>query len=338
MTAAQPGGPEASGDGAVSAWLVRGDDPTLVGDEVRRLVHQLSGGDALAVEELAGDDVTAAAIADACQTPPFLAERRVVVARGVGRFLTEELAPLLAWLADPLPTTSLVLTGGGGQVSAKLVNAVRKVGRVVDTGAGTGKARGQWMAARLQRAPVRLDGRAADVLGRHLGEDVGRLTTLLDALAAAYGEGARVGEAELEPFLGQAGGVAPWELTDALDRGDTAAALAQLRRMLEGGERHPLAVMASLHRHYAAMLRLDGAGVGDERAAAALLGTAPYSAKKAMVQARRLGSAGVARAIELLAAADLDLRGLTGAPDVVVLDVLVARLSRLRRVVPLSSK
>ncbi|HET9442621.1 MAG TPA: hypothetical protein VFO65_04815, partial [Acidimicrobiales bacterium] len=244
-------------DTRVSAWLVRGDDPTLVAEETRRLVAELSGGDAMAVEDLSGDDATPAAIADACQTPPFLAERRVVVAREVGRFLTDELAPLLAWLADPLPTTALVLTGGGGQVSTKLVNAVKKAGKVVEAGAGTGKARDQWLAARLKHAPVRLDARAAAALGRHLGEDVGRLTTLLDGLAAAYGQGARLGEAELEPFLGEAGGVAPWGLTDAIDKGDTAGAVSQLHRMLGAGDRHPLAVMSSLHRHYAAMLRLD---------------------------------------------------------------------------------
>ncbi|HEX2699420.1 MAG TPA: DNA polymerase III subunit delta [Acidimicrobiales bacterium] len=315
---------------ALHAWLVRGDDPSLVADEVRRLVAELSGGDAMAVEDLTADDVTAAAIADACQTPPFLASRRVVVARGMGRFLTDELAPLLHWLADPLPTSALVLTGGGGQVSTKLVNAVRKVGRVVEAGAGSGKARDQWLGSHLRSAPVRLDARAAAKLGRHLGEDVSRLPTLLDALAAAYGEGARIGEQELEPFLGQAGGIAPWELTDAMDNGDPAVALVQLHRMLDGGDRHPLAVMSSLHRHYAAMLRLDGSGVTDEKAAATLLGTAPYPARKAMNQASRLGSAGVARAIELLAAADLDLRGNTGAPDAVVLEVLVARLCRLR--------
>lgn len=315
---------------AVHAWLVRGDDATLVAEEVRRLVADLSGGDAMAVEELSGDDVTAAAIADACQTPPFLAPRRVVVAREVGRFLTAEVAPLLAWLADPLPTTSLVLTGGGGQVSTKLVNALKKVGQVVDAGAGTGKSRQHWLQTRLKQAPVRLDARAAAALGAHLGEDVSRLATLLDSLAAAYGEGARVGEGELAPFLGQAGGIAPWDLTDAIDKGDTAAALTQLHRMLEGGDRHPLAVMSTLHRHYASMLRLDGSGVTDENAAAALIGTGPYPAKKAMAQARRLGGNGVARAIELLAAADLDLRGLTGTPDVVILEVLVARLSRLK--------
>jgi len=323
-----------AGTAAVHAWLVRGDDTTLVADEVRRLVAELSGGDAMAVEDLSGDDVTAAAIADACQTPPFLAARRVVVARGIGRFLTAEVTPLLAWLADPLPTTSLVLTAGGGQVSTKLLNAVRKVGQVVDAGAGTGRERQHWLQSRLKQAPVRLDARAAAALGAHLGEDVSRLGTLLESLAAAYGEGARVGQDELAPFLGQAGGIAPWDLTDAIDKGDTAAALGQLHRMLEGGDRHPLAIMSTLHRHYASMLRLDGSGVADEQGAAALLGTAPYPAKKAMGQARRLGTSGVAKAIELLAGADLDLRGVSGTPDVMVLEVLVARLSRLRRPTP----
>lgn len=315
----------------MNAWLVKGDDPTLVADAVRELVQELSGGDATAVEDHSGDDVDAGAIAEACQTPPFLAERRVVVAREVGRFRTEELAPLLAWLADPLPTTALVLTAGGGQVSQKLVNAVRKVGTVVDTSAGRGRARTQWLADRLKGAPLRFDREAAEQLGAHLGEDVGRLTTLLDALAVAYGEGVRIGTEELAPFLGEAGGVAPWDLTDAIDRGrqGTADALAQLHRLLGAGERHALVVLATLHRHYGAMLRLDGAGVGDENEAAALLGTAPYPAKKAMVQARRLGSAKIAQAIGWLAEADLDLRGAKGWPDTLVLEVLVARLSRL---------
>jgi DNA polymerase-3 subunit delta len=315
--------------GAVQAWYVRGDDPALVGEEVRRLAHELSGGDPTAVEDLSGDEVDVGAIVDACRTPPFLAERRVVVARDVGRFRAEALEPLLEWLADPLPTTALVLAAGGGQHSQRLVAAVRKVGKVVDTAVGTGKARNQWLADRLEGAPVRVEPEAARLLGQHLGEDVGRLSTLLDALAAAYGEGADVGVDELNPFLGEAGGVAPWELTDAIDRGDAEAALTQLHRMLGAGERHPLVVMATLHRHYTAMLRLDGSGVADEGGAARLLGTSPFPARKALAQARRLGSAGVGRAIELLAQADLDLRGASGWPEAMVLEVLVARLSRL---------
>lgn len=314
----------------MNAWYVKGDDVALVTEEVRRLVKELAGDDPMAVEDFSGEDVTVAAIVDACLTPPFLADRRVVVAREVGRFRTEELEPLIGWLADPLPTTALILTSGGGQVSQRLVNAVKKVGHVVDTSVPTSaKARTSWLTGKLQEGPVRFDAAAGALLGEHLGEDMGRLDNILQAMAAAYGEGALVGVGELTPFLGQAGGVAPWDLTDAVDNGDTEAALSYMRRMVSAGERHPLVILATLHRHYQAMLKLDGAEVRDESEAAALLGVAPFPAKKAMNQARRLGSAGIARAIAWLAEADLDLRGAKAWPDNLVLEVLVARLSRL---------
>ena len=63
---------------------------------------------------------------------------------------------------------------------------------------------------------------------------------------AAYGPGARLGADDVEPFLGEAGGVPPWELTDAIDRGDTAAALDRLPGWSAVGTRHPLQVIATL--------------------------------------------------------------------------------------------
>jgi DNA polymerase III delta subunit len=89
-------------------YLVRGDDPVLTGDAFRELTRQLVGDDdpALAVEDLAGDDYEIAAVVEAAQTPPFFGDRRVVVARSIGRFSTQDVAPLLSYLADPLATTS----------------------------------------------------------------------------------------------------------------------------------------------------------------------------------------------------------------------------------------
>jgi DNA polymerase-3 subunit delta len=318
------------------AYLVRGDQPVLVGDAVRAVVAELAGGGdlALAMEELSGDEYTVGAVVDAAQTPPFFGDRRIVVARDVGRFSTHEVEPLVAYLRDPMPTTSLVLVAGGGQVARPLVEAVRKAGHVIDAGVPGGRGRSTWLAARLKQAPVRLDGRAAAMVGDHLGEDVDRLGSLLEMLAAAYGPGARLGPDELAPFLGGAGSVAPWELTDAIDRGDTAVALAVLRRLTGPGARHPLVILATLHSHFARMLRLDGAEVADEAAAAALLGMSggsTYPAKKALVQARRLGHAPIERAIHLLAEADLALKGAVEWPADVVLEVLVARLSGLAR-------
>ncbi|MCZ7629056.1 MAG: hypothetical protein M5U19_08325 [Microthrixaceae bacterium] len=164
-----------------------------------------------------------------------------------------------------------------------------------------------------------------------MGEEVGRLPALLELIAAANPGKDRVGPEEVLPLLGDSGGVPPWDLTDAIDRGETAKSVELLRRMMGAGGRHPLAVMATLQTHYDRMLRLDGSGVRDESAAAALLGMkgSTFPAKKAMAQGARLGHVKLARSIGLLAKADVDLRGATATPPEAVMELLVARLAAL---------
>ena len=326
-----PGGE--TGAERAPAYVVAGDDASLVGEAARQLLRDLVGEEdpALVVEEHGSeDDPDIGPVLDACATPPFLTSHRVVVVREAGRLRADQVGALLTYLEDPQPSASLVLVAGGGTIPTKLLNAVRRRGQVVDASAPTGRGRSPWLVSRVRESAVRLDGPATAMLGEHLGEDLGRLSGVLEALTAAYGEGASLGCEEVEPFLGEAGAVAPWELTDAIDRGDTEGALEALHRMSGAGQRHPLVVMASLHRHYAAMLRLDGAPVHTESDAAAVLGTrTTFVAGKALREARRLGREGVGRAITLLAAADQDLRGASACPADVVMEILVARLSRL---------
>src|SRR5205085_6663885 len=99
---------------------------------------------------------------------------------------------------------------------------------------------------------------AVELVVGHFGEDAARLLALIAVLEEAFPAGAALGPDDVEPYLGEAGGVAPWDLTDAIDAGDTALALTHLHRLLEGGERHPLVVLATLHNHYARILRVQG--------------------------------------------------------------------------------
>jgi DNA polymerase-3 subunit delta len=318
-----------------AAILVRGDDPSLVSQAVRDAVAELVGDQdpGMVVEEhteLTSEMTDVGAIVDALSTPPFITDRRVVVVREAGRISSAEAGRIVAALADPVPGVVLVVATGGGTLATVLANAIAKSGRVIDTKVGTGRARTQWLAGRLKDAPVKLDPEATTRLGEHLGEDLGRLDGLLDSLASAYGESATISFEDLEPFLGSAGGVAPWDLTDALDAGDSAGSLRALERLSMRSGSVPLVVLATLNRHYGSMLRLDGAAVTSPSEAAALLGArSEFVARKALEQSRRLGSERIARAIMLLAQADLDLRGRTGLPEMAVLQVLVARLSRL---------
>jgi DNA polymerase III subunit delta len=321
--------------------LVKGDDDVILRDAVRDVIRALVGDlDAgLTVEEVGRDrlvepdsgDTTIIPLVDAAQTPPFLTDRRVVVGRDVEMFTrAEQVAPLVTYLQDPLPSTSLVLVWGGGRMPKSLTEAIKKAGgEQIDTSPGRKVA--PWVDEQLKSAGLRLDRGATERLVAWLGDDPQRLVGIVQTLKGSYGEGAKLSSAEIEPFLGEAGGVPPWELTDAMDRGDIAESLDKLHRMLDGGGRHPLQVMATLHGHYARMLQLDGAPVRSEKDAAQLLGMkgSTFPARKALTQVRKLGHDKVVRAIDLLATADLDLRGGKAWPETLVMEVLVARLARL---------
>src|SRR4051794_13440519 len=159
-------------------YLIRGDDPVLVSEELTRLVGELAGEDpGFAVEDLTGDEPDVGAIVDACSTPPFLAERRVVVVRDIGRFRVDDVAPIVDYIANPLSTTVLVLVAGGGQTPQRLLNATKKTGHVVEA-VPDPKTRKRWLVEQMRASEVTLDAAAGELIRLHLGEDLGRLPSL----------------------------------------------------------------------------------------------------------------------------------------------------------------
>ena len=329
--------------------LVLGDDTRFRADAAKALIAGLLGDDdaSLALEEFsltarasdAGEGDAAAAaegppVVDralsSASTPPFGTERRVIVIREVGAMSAADADAVARYLADPCPTTALVLVGGGGRIPVTLTKALKAAGgqEIKAAPAKTGDA----LAGALDGADLKLTPAAARRVSDWFGDDAGRIPALLDVLRAAYGEGARIDVDDLEPYLGEAGGVAPYHLTGAIDKGDAAGALEILHR-LRGASFHPLQVMALLHRHYQRMLRLDDPHVGSEQDAVAALGgkVKPYPAGLALRQARLLGGDGLRAAYAHLAKADVDLRGATALPEDAVLEVLIARLAGLSR-------
>lgn len=319
--------------------IIKGSDPVLVADRLSAVVDELVGerDRTETVDELSGDDYECAAIAMAAASVSMFGER-VVVARNAGRFGADEVGPLLTYLADPNPTSVVVVAWekpvavNSKPLPKKLTDAVKAAGGVIHDSDPPvqAKQRSAWLDSRLTDSPVALTPAAKQLIADRFGEDVGRVGGVLGVLEASFPAGTKLGPDDVEPFLGDAGSVPPWELTDAIDGGNVALAVERLQRMLRG-DRHPLQVMATLQTHYERILRLDGAGCRSEADAAALLGMkgSTFPAKKALGAANRLGGKGVASAIRLLARADADLRGASAWQPELVMEVLVARLARL---------
>jgi DNA polymerase-3 subunit delta len=326
---------------AVPITLLKGDNDAVLRDAVRAFVDDLVGDEerSLVVEEIDVGAVDAdgldplLVLVDAAQTPPFLTDFRVVLGRVTEKRERNDLVqPLVDYLLDPLPSTRLVLEWGTGKVPKALLEAVTRCGGAqVDS--SPGRKVTEWVGEHLAESGLKVDADGRQRLVVWVGDDPSRLLGLIDLLTSTFGVGRKITSAEIEPFLGDDGSVPPWDLTDAVDRGDRATALDLLQRMVGQGERHPFQLLSTLHTHFGRMLRLDGAAVASESDAAALLGMkgSTFPARKAMGQARRLGHERIVRAVDLLARADLDLRGGKAWPDGLVLEVLVARLAALSK-------
>jgi len=333
-------------------FYVRGDDPILRSAALDELVAELLGNDdrSLALEDFTvpgragadGDGESGAearttivnGALNAAQSPPFMTERRVVVVRDVGNLTAGDVEPIVAYLADPLPTTALVFVAGGGRVAAGLTKAWK--GLVEERGPASEDTAAVLKDACAQ-AKLKLSADAQRLLTEHLGGAAGRVPAIVEVLASAYGEGATLDADDVAPYLGEQGAVPIWQLTNAIESGDVPAALGVLERLLhvtsasQPKPMHPLQIVATVQNWLRKLARLDDPSVRSEQDAVAALGgkVKPFPAKKALTMARALGTDGIGRAYELVWQADLDLKGGSGAPPETVIEVLIVRLTRL---------
>ncbi len=314
-------------------YIVVGEDEALVAAEVRGILDDVVGGrdPSLAVEELSGDtggEIDVGALIDAYTTPPFLIDRRVVVVRDAGRLDAAGAKRIVGVLDPPPPSAILILSTSKGTIPAALRKMVSALGELIDVSTKKAGDKKSYIQEHLRHGPVRINAAAQKALVDHLGDDLARLSGLLETLASTYGTGVTVDELMLEPFLGTKGSVPIFDLTDAIDKGSIDLAVSIVNRMMGPGGISGHEILASLDNHVSRLALLDGADLTSGDEAAALLGIHPYPAQKLLASARSLDSSAIRASVTLVADADLALKGTTGLSEQAVIEILVARLAR----------
>ena len=326
---------------------VLGTDATMVNDAVHATVNELLEGldpstaleDFAVKESAAAEDESSTVVQrtlEALNTPPFLVPRRVVVLRDVQALGAEDADYLVSWASSPTPGITLVVSVVGTKSKSKLVKAAH---RVVDVTVGSRpKDRLAYISEQFEAAGVTLQAGVAAKIADRVGDDVARVDALCRTLRTIFGI-APLSFDHVEPYLGDAGGVPEWDLTEAIDKGQVAEAIRIARRMLDSRARVGVQIINLLQRHYLKMARLDGSGASTGEDAAAIVGGHPFPAQKLVQSARLLGGDRIAYAIDLIARADLDLKGgadyggtnddAINRTDLTVVEVLVARLAKL---------
>ncbi len=261
------------------------------------------------VSEVAGADLTAAALAEHV-SPSLFATRRVLVVRGVQDVADPTAQALTEYAALPVVDVHVVLVHPGGPKGKRLLDDLRSVGvREVGCERVTRPDdQVDFVRSEIAAGGGRIDESAARRLVEAVGGDLRGLASAAAQLAADA-EGGVVDAAVVATYFEGRAEVKGWVVADRAVEGRTVDALEQLRWALETGT-DPVLVTAALATAVRSLARLAGAPRGVRDADLARdLGVPPWKVRILRGQLRGWTPAGLVRAIRAVAAADLRVKG-----------------------------
>ena len=328
---------DANPRGARPVYAVFGGDHYLVRESIAAVSRALFSGadDEPAVTRFAGEKSALADVLDELFTLPFFSRRRLVIVEEADTFVTKHRRDLEAYVQAPSTSGTLVLQVKQWLATTILAKLVDKVGLAIDCNAPPEKQTSKVIAWLTQYAASRcdaeLDSAAAHLLVELVGLEIGILTSELEKLAVYAGESKRIERADVARMVGAGRVETVWKALDAATTGQARVALELLDNLLAAGE-FPVMLLAAMSAnlikvHHAGRLRASRLPLDE---ACRIAGIPVFAVEKTGRQHAHLGPRRVDQLPATLLRADLDLKGGSSVEPRVVLERLLASLSRPR--------
>lgn len=267
-----------------------------------------------------------AAFASVLDTPPMMAEWRVVVLREAEALSgAARLRKVVERIVDRTPPgLALVLVADlPERSSARLWQRLKKATHSVECAAVDAGDLPGWLAGRARSLGVELEPDTARRLAATVGPDLGRLANELDKLRDYVGGRARIELADIEAVVGPVRTQDRWAWFDLVGAGRFAEARAALPVLLDSGE-SGVGLVLGLGTHF---LRLGLVVTGGHGALAdALPPHQRWLARRLAGQAAGWDDGSIRAAASDLARADRLLKS-TATGDEAVLEELLHRLA-----------
>ena len=298
------------------AYLVHGDDHGRIAErraKLRALAEQESG--AGGVEVLEADDCTAENVAAALSAMTFALGRRFVIADGVERWKDADVELVAAAMEGMDGETLTLALFGREEARYKIPDGLKTAvtragGQLVQESAVKPWELPGWLQQRARELGLELDKPAAKALIAHVGERQQRLLRELEKLAVEHGQGATLGEHEIEESSAAGAERKVWTLGDALVAGDEKAAIRALVELRGQGERLPRLLFNVADRLRDAVKVAEALAAGKPPAEARKgLRMSPKIAARFTEEVAKRDLDAFRRALELVADLELESRG-----------------------------
>jgi len=317
-----------------------GDEPFLKRQVLGRLRHAILGdGDGeFSWDELDEKEAKVALrdVVDELSTVSlFGSGLRVVAVLNADEFVTRFRPQLEDYVAKPRSTGILILEVKTWPANTRLFKAVAASGLQIECKAPSVERASAWLVQwAAEKHGAKLDRSAAELMVDIVGPELGLLDQELQKLAAAAD--GTIDITLVRDLVGGWRAKTAWEMIDPALAGQAGDALAQLDRLLAGGE-HPLAVLGPLGWTLRQMAAAVGIIEQSElqgrkpplRMALEQAGAKPFAIAKVEKQLMRLGRARGAHLFRWLLEADLAMKGPSSSPHRarLVLEELLCRLA-----------
>lgn len=284
---------------------------------------------------LDGRTVTLEELRRACETVPFLADRRLVLVTGLltrlGRGRERGFLEGVLRLLQTLPeTTRLVFVEDGDLPDDHPV-----LRQAAEGGAGfvrrfeppSPEALPGWIQGRARLHGGEIERGAATRLAQAIGPgDLRLLDGEIRKLVTYAGPGRAITADDVEQLVPYVQQAVVFDLVDALGQRDGRRAARVLQRLLDAGE-NPLGILGLVVRQFRLMLMVkDLTGRGENPASVArMLDLHPYVARKLSAQSAHFSFAQLERIYRYLLDLDLSIKTGEMTPEA-ALDLLVAGL------------
>jgi len=328
-------------------YLLYGDEDVLKDEALRLLVDAAVGGDAnrdFNFDSCFAADLTPEQFHALVNTPPMLAERRVVVVRGVeqlGKRKTKLRDEAVRYLAAPNPSTLLVLVfAAGEEPDAELVHA----STTVELGPLSPERVPRWLQHRAGTLGLTLEPDAATLLLEAVGNDLTTLARELEKLASLTADTHQPATAaDVTGLVGVRRGETVYDLVDAALARHAARAAALVERVLEQAGMSGVKIVSLLGTHLVgtALARAErdrGARRLPDTLFRHLLATRPYGLRGWKEEAARWSEWSatwtqpeLSRALKAALAADIALKTATVSDDRGIVTQLVLGFAPMKR-------